>query len=389
MSRAATILLSLALVLLAILPVACGQKVDSNEPNNEIGDATLINLSQTMSASIFPAGDVDFFKVYADSAGILEAKLTNVPKEMKGRIDLYGKNGNWITRKDAENPGDSISLKFDVPRAGWYYLGLVDLNGGSHTQDYSFEVLLEPVVDEEPNGEIGDATEVVPGDKLNAYIFPGGDGDFYKIFLNSSGILEASLANVPQSVSASMKGRIDLYGKNMNWITRKDAENSGDNITLKFDVPQAGWYYLGIGDLNGGSYNMTYELQVDFKPVVDQEPNNEIGDATQITLGEEVKGFIFPASDGDFYKINVDKPGTLVASLTNVPKSTKASMKGRIDFYGKNFNWIDRKDAEKPGDDVTFKKDIATAGLYYFGIGDLNGGSYDQEYTFKVTLENK
>lgn len=28
--------------------------------------------------------------------------------------------------------------------------------------------------------------------------------------------------------------------------------------------------------------------------------------------------------------------------------------------------------------------DIDKAGWYYFGIGDLNGGSYNAEYTFKL-----
>jgi hypothetical protein len=47
-------------------------------------------------------------------------------------------------------------------------------------------------------------------------------------------------------------------------------------------------------------------------------------------------------------------------------------------------NWITRKDAEKPGDNVLLTADITKSGLYYFGIVDLNGGSYDTEYTFKV-----
>jgi hypothetical protein len=384
MPRVISIFLAVTLTLLVFMSGACGQKADSYEANNEIGDASKIDLSQAVSASIFPAGDGDFYKIYVDSPGILQAQLSNPPKEMKGRIDFYGKNYNWITRKDAEKPGDSVTLKIDVGKAGWYYFGVGDLIGGSYGSDYSFEVSFEPVVDEEPNGEIGDATEIVPGQNVKGYIFPAQDGDFYKIYLNSSGVLQASLLNVPKSVAASMKGRIDLYGKNMNWITRKDAENPGDDVTLNVDIGSPGWYYLGIGDLNGGSYNQTYEFQADFKPVVDEEPNNEIGDATEIQLGKEVKGFIFPAGDGDFYKIHIDKPGSIQASLDSVPKSTKASMKGRIDFYGKNFNWITRKDAEKPGDSVALKVDIANVGWYYFGIGDLNGGSYDEQYTFKV-----
>jgi hypothetical protein len=385
MPKVICIFLAVMLTLLALLPGVCGQKSDSYEPNNEIGDASRIDLGQTVSASIFPAGDSDLFKIYIDDPGVLQAQLSNVPKEMKGRIDFYGKNYNWITRKDAENAGDSVTLKIDIGKAGWYYFGVGDLSGGSYGSAYSFEVSFESVVDEEPNGEIGDATEIVPGQNVKGYIFPAGDGDFYKIFLNSTGILQASLIDVPKSTALSMKGRIDLYGKNMNWITRKDAENAGDNFTLNVDIGSPGWYYLGVGDLNAGSYNQTYELQADFKPVVDEEPNSEIGDATEIQLGNDTQGFIFPAGDVDFYKIYIGNPGSIEATLNSVPKSTKASMKGRIDFYGKNFNWINRKDAEKAGDNVALKVDIAKAGWYYFGISDLNGGSYDVEYTFKVT----
>ena len=385
MSKA--IFVAITLALLAFLSGACGQKADSYESNNEIGDGSEINLSQTASANIFPAQDVDFYKIYIDNPGVLQAQLSNVPKEMKGRIDLYAKNMNWMgIRKDAEKPGDDVTLKVDIANAGWYYFAVSDLNGGSYGSMYSFAVSFEPVVDEEPNNEIGDATEIVPGQSAKGYIFPGQDVDFYKIFLNSSGVLQASLMNVPKSIASSMKGRIDLYGKNMNWLgIRKDAENPGDDVTLKVDIGNPGWYYLGISDLNGGSYNQTYEFQADFKPVVDQ-PNNEIGIATEIQLGQEIKGFIFPAGDVDFYKIHIDNPGSINASLESVPKTVKASMKGRIDLYGKNMNWMGlRKDAEKPGDDVTLKVDIAKAGWYYFAVSDLNGGSYDVEYIFKVT----
>ncbi len=373
-----------ALALLALFSMAVGQIADSNEPNNEIGDATEISVGQALASSIFPAQDGDFYKIHLDSSGVLAARISGVPAEMKGRIDLYGKNMNWIARKDAENPGEDAVLTVDIGKAGWYYLGIGDLNGGSYDSDYSLAVSFEPVIDEEPNGEIGDATEIKTEESVSAYIFPAQDGDFYKISLNSSGVMQASLTDVPQSIAGSMKGRIDLYGKNMNWIARADAENPGDDAVLTVDIGSPGWYYLGVGDLNGGSYNMTYSLGVGFKPVVDAEPNNEIGDAVEIQQGGEVKGFIFPANDGDFYKVYIDAPGPLQASLENVPKSTQASMKGRIDFYGKNYNWITRADAEKPGDDVLLKVDIANAGWYYFGIGDLNGGSYDTEYTFKV-----
>jgi hypothetical protein len=354
------------------------------EPNNEIGDATLVSVGQPVSGRIFPGRDGDFYQARLTSPGILRAKVTDAPKEMKARIDLYGKNFNYITRKDAENPGDDAILILDIGSPGQYYFGVGDLAGGSYSSNYTFALEFEPVVDFEPNGEIGDAITVQPNVSIKGYIFPGGDGDFYKVRLNSSGILEASLKDAPKAIAASMKGRIDLYGKNYNYLTRKDAENPGDDVTLKFDIASPGWYYFGIGDLNGKSYNTTYTFQADFKPVV-EEPNGEIGDAIEIQSNEAVKGYIFPGGDGDFYKVYVAHAGPLEARLEDVPKSIKASMKGRIDLYGKNGNYITRKDAVNQGDDVILKFDITSAGWYYFGIGDLNKGSYDVGYIFRVS----
>jgi hypothetical protein len=66
----------------------------------------------------------------------LQAKLESVPADMKARIDLYGKNFNWITRKDASNPGDAITLESDLGGTGVYYLAITDLDRKAHDQEY-------------------------------------------------------------------------------------------------------------------------------------------------------------------------------------------------------------------------------------------------------------
>jgi hypothetical protein len=85
-------LLTVILALLAVMSGAYGQKADSYEPNNEIGDASGINASQAISSSIFPAQDGDFYKIYIDNPGVLQAQLSDVPKDMKARMDFYGKH---------------------------------------------------------------------------------------------------------------------------------------------------------------------------------------------------------------------------------------------------------------------------------------------------------
>jgi len=67
-------LLTVTMLLLAAISGACGQKTDSYEPNNEIGDASGIGLNQTISSSIYPAHDGDFYKIHVDSPGVLQAR---------------------------------------------------------------------------------------------------------------------------------------------------------------------------------------------------------------------------------------------------------------------------------------------------------------------------
>ncbi|MGB7570295.1 MAG: hypothetical protein WBL87_00905, partial [Methanothrix sp.] len=164
-----------ALASMALFSLAIGQNADSFEPNNEIGDADELGVGQMVNANISPAQDYDCYKIHLDSLGVLSARLSAIPDEMKGRIDFYGKNFNWLTRKDAENPGESVILTVDIGKAGWYYFGIGDLNGGSYKSDYSLSVSFEPIIDEEPNGEIGDAVEIKPGEIIRAYVFPAQD----------------------------------------------------------------------------------------------------------------------------------------------------------------------------------------------------------------------
>jgi len=366
------------IAMIAITSSVYGQ--DSHEPNDALGDATEIPFNQTVIGDIYPAGDGDFYKFYLNSPGILQVKLEEVPSDMRTRIDLYGKNFNWITRKDATNAGDTVTLEIDISNPGWYYIGIGDLDGLAHSAEYAFKVLFEPVVDsKEPNNVLGDATEITFNQTVRGYIFPAGEWDDYKFLVNSSGILQVKLEEVP----SDMRTRIDLYGKNFNWITRKDATNAGDTVTLEIDIDQPGWYYIGIGDLDGLAHSAEYAFKVLFEPVTDsKEPNNVLGDATEITFNQTVRGYIFPAGDGDFYKVDVSSPEILQVKLEEVP----SDMRTRIDLYGKNFNWITRKDATNAGDTVTLEIDIDQPGWYYIGISDLEGQAHNVEYAFKVLL---
>ncbi|MGC9515454.1 MAG: hypothetical protein ACP5EL_07355, partial [Methanocrinis sp.] len=67
--RSALGLIFAALLFLALLSGAYCQG-DPNEPNGELGDATLISIGAAGGGGISPAGDVDFYKFKIDDPGI-------------------------------------------------------------------------------------------------------------------------------------------------------------------------------------------------------------------------------------------------------------------------------------------------------------------------------
>jgi hypothetical protein len=354
------------------------------EPNDQIGDANEIVFASPAGAKgqITPAGDVDFFRFYVDSAGMLEVKADQVPDDMKTRIDIYGKNFNWRTRKDASNPGDPITLLVDVPGVGQGLITISDLDRKAHSSDYAFVADFSPAKDDgEPNDQAGDSTEIGFGQTVSAHICPVDDVDFYKLYADSSGIMTVKFDQVP----VDMKTRIDLYNKNMNWITRKDASNAGDAITLEADLAGPAAYYIAISDLDRKARADPYTFKATFRPAPDaHEPNNQVGDSTELGLGQEATGYICPRDDVDIYMIRVDAPAILEAKLESVP----VDMKARIDLYGKNFNWITRKDASNSGDPITLEGDLGGAGVYYLAVSDLDRKAHDQEYRLMAVLKS-
>ena len=85
---------------------------------------------------------MDHYKFYVNSLGMLQVKLEEVPGDMRTRIELYGKNFNYIMQKDASNAGDTITLERDIDLPGWYYIKIMDLAGIAHNEEYAFKVLL-------------------------------------------------------------------------------------------------------------------------------------------------------------------------------------------------------------------------------------------------------
>jgi len=355
------------------------------EPNDQASDATEISLSTVVvEGRIAPAGDVDFYKFYEDSSGILTVEFQGLPPEMRARIALYGKNLNWMVNKDASNPSDLVTFKKDVVGPGWNYIAISDIDRKAHSEDYTFKATFDPAPDaNEPNNEAGDATYVETDETVSGYICPQSDLDIYKFYIESSGVLKATLSDVPEE----MRAKIGLHDKNFKWMVNADASNAGDAITLERGILGPGSYSLAISDIERKAYSEEYSLNLIFEEAPDEyEPNNEIGDAASLEASEADQtaiGYICPQDDVDFFGFYADHSGILKVSFNGVPEE----MRARIALFGKNFNWMVNKDASNPGDVIALEEDILGPGPFYIAISDIDRKAHSTEYSFDAVFE--
>lgn len=102
-------------------------------------DAQAIDLNQ-MVEGLAPGA---YYKVLVPSPGTLYVILDKVPADMLTRIAIINEADAWLAEQDASAPGQLISAKAQADASGWYYIGILDLEGKIHETNYAFHVTWE------------------------------------------------------------------------------------------------------------------------------------------------------------------------------------------------------------------------------------------------------
>lgn len=236
-----------------------GTTVTALSGNSALGNSAEVSSGQTVNQVISPAGSSNWYKVKADSNGILSVKVTDTPKDMRTQVKLYDRNFVLFEERFATSAGDDLKFKRDVPTPGWTYIMVLDADGKAHAQPYTLNVDFQPVRDSfDPNNVLGDAAEIQLGQAVTASICPKGESDWYKIKIDSNAILSVSIMDVPED----MRSQIKLYDKNFALFEEKLATSAGDDLKFERDVPVPGWVYLAVYDADGKAYAEPYTLTV-------------------------------------------------------------------------------------------------------------------------------
>ena len=177
------------------------------------------------------------------------------------------------------------------------------------------QISLTPTGDvSEPNDSFAKATPITLGRELFGTILPARDGDWFSVDIAEQGQAVLELAQAVPDLELVVR-LWDREQAGQNWMPL----NVGQPVA--FDINKPGIYRFELRD--GGDDERSlgqYRINSAFKPTGDRrEPNDTFGTATPITSGEELVGTLFPASDADWFLLDLAEQGRVSLLLSAEP----------------------------------------------------------------------
>ncbi len=342
---------------------------DSMEPNNSFGRAAPQPATSSHRVAIFPRGDRDWIGIRVDQPGTLDLAATNVPDNLDIHIRVW--NSEKDVQRDWFGPprpgGDTVGFA-DLPSPGLYYVEITD-NRDDASNATSFDLALtytEQPDPYEPNNSFTDARPLTMGGEILFNILPRGDHDMFRIEAPSAGELTAVIDPSPANLDLHYR----VFNADRAVIRDWVAPYRKGGVTEGFvDFPAAGTYFLEIVDGRDDDRAIDHAvLKTTFRATPDPlEPNNSLGAASRLEIGVAHRGYILPRGDVDWYRLDIDRAGTLSVSIEEVDEALDIAFRAR---NGNGDVIVDWMVPPRPGAPVYGDIPIATPGTVWLEVVD-------------------
>jgi hypothetical protein len=212
------------------------------------------------------------------------------------------------------------------------------------------------------------ATPVSVNSSVAGSFSPADDVDFYRIDVNTGGILEIYTTGSSDTVG-------DLFDGNETFLTFGDDEGDEFNFKIRYEaVP--GTYYILVTEYSGDTGDYTL-----FVNLTSGDGNDGFASASIVGVNSVTAGTIEVAADRDYYRIEVPETGTLNAFTT-----------GSLDTIGELYDGNGFLLAYPRIDDISYPDNNnfdfggynVSAGTYFISVGEYGPetGSYSLSIEF-------
>jgi len=358
---------------------------ERGEPNDSIRTATPLQFEDTVAATILPKGDADWYAIDAEVPGELTVSLTQPPTNLDLNFRLWDGDAKAITGWFAPLAvgGENINI-VDLGRPGRYLIEVRDgRNDQRSAEPYRIGATFVPAADRgEPNDTLGRTTALTIDEPYRANILPKGDADFYEVTVSEQAAMTVSLTESPENLDLSLR----VWNPSLQAMTGWFGPLAmGGDTTQVVDIGVPGRYAIEVRDgRNDARASAPYTITVTLEKSGDAfEPNDRVGKASRIGLGDPVNGSILPKGDADWYRVDLGQAGVLRAAISGVPDALDVSVR----FWNADVKAISGWTGPlAKGGPVEAEVNVKTPGAYFVEVRDgRNDGRAVAPYTLTVT----
>ncbi|GHG82547.1 ABC transporter substrate-binding protein [Comamonas sp. JC664] len=367
--------------------------------------------------------------VGAAIARALDAGVPAVPPEPPSvalKIELTGVDGvspELSVLSAAEAPlfsqrgkeGETLSLRnigvratdrvvYVVVKTSWVGTGKNARRTFNATMPYTLTVSQEEAgasAELEPNDELHKATPITAGGYRQGFLAPKGDVDHFvlktsepvlaKVELTGVDRLDLVLSMVEPPEGESGKETVLLRANDGAIKEPERLNNVACNGTCYFRVEGASRKVDGKWVKDFENAEQPYRITITTVPdngTEEREPNNTAERAQDLTLGQPVRGTVYPVKDTDFFRLDLsDRPvrTPIRATLLGILKVDVGLYLHRQQPDGK-LSLVQTADRAK-GDQPESIRYSAEPGVYFFEVRDARNRESNFQDSYQLTVE--
>jgi len=355
------------------------------EYNNKKEQANELKLGEDIEGFFQEKGDEDWYKLMVNVPGknIIQVDLSAVP-EVDSSVEIYDEQGNSLKIYNTGGKGEAEAIINLGVTEGIYYIKVGTRRDINQNDNYTLKTQLIGPWQEgqefELNDEIEQANELKLDQIITGYICTGDDQDWYKLTVNVPGksIIRIDLSAVPE-----INPYLQLYDEEGNRLKEYNVGGKGEaEAIINLGVTE-GIYYIKVrasGMNQNDNYTLKTQLISPWQEGQEFELNDEIEQANELKLEEDMKGFFQEEYDEDWYTVTVPEKGLDILVMEVSAISQVNLSLTLLDDAGTTIKKVDMGDKGEKEMMVRMK---FPSGKYYINVNGRQANN-EEPYTLRV-----
>ena len=306
---------------------------DEYEPNDSRSESTQVALETDIEATIYPAGDVDFYVFDTENTDYwdkIEILINNVSEDLDVEIKVYDEDGVELSGQHAGTRGANLSYVMESP-GGTYFLR-VESRWSNDVGAYTLNVKNLHLNDEyAPNDTRNDSTDlgILPAEDVNGVIVSSEEEDWYKFKTENDVIFDYVQFDITD-VADGLEASLSLYNADGNDIFSVNSGAKGANLRHTLVTP-GGIFYARVTSYWSDPGTGEYKLEIKNLHANDEyEPNDTRSTAYDLgTLPvSDINGMIvWTTGDEDWFKFKTTSSDPFTISITDVGEELQVNLR--------------------------------------------------------------